>query len=189
MKNISLASFLKLPEEKQRAYVWVLQFVKGEPNFKRWGKTYGVAQSITELSFGEVLLLKNLILQGEISSMIEAVKVVFKTKNPLKMKIVRFYQCVNFLLNEIKKIIKTENIRYRTQPSAYDQKLQEAGAEELTQFGDLAIIDTLAGGDPLKYEQIEKLPYLQVHFLLWYRTTKENINIRLQDKEISGYRT
>lgn len=180
IKNVKLKDFFKLPENHQRATITLLQVAKGKPNFKHNNKKHGVTNSITELTFGEVIRLKSLITGGNIENVIEAVRLVYKS-NPLEMPVVRFYQCANFIIKDVKNIIEVEQERYKTLPTPHDDKLQQAGAEELAIFGDLPVIDSLAGGDILKYKQIEKLPYMTVHFTLWHRAVKENINIRFQE--------
>jgi len=40
--------------------------------------------------------------------------------------------------------------------------LVKAGVSELDQFGELNVIDNLAGGDILKWKKVEKLPYYMV---------------------------
>lgn len=180
IKNVTLKNFFNLPPNQQRATITLLQVIKGVPNFQHKGTKHGVNHSVTEMTFGEVIHLKNLITGGKTESIIEAVRLVYKT-DPLKMKIKRFYQCVNFIVKDVAKIINVEQERYRTIPTAYSDKLQQAGAEQLNIFGDLPIIDNLAGGDILKYKEIETLPYMNVHFTLWMRSVKENINIRFQE--------
>lgn len=180
IRNVKLRNFFKLPENKQKATITLLQVVKGKPSFTIKGVKHGVNNSVTELTFGEVIQLKHLIAKGQTESIIEAVKLVFKL-DPLDMPVVQFYECVNFLIKDVTNIVSVEKERYQTLPTPYDDKLQQAGAEELNMFAELPIIDNLAGGDILKYRRIEKLPYTTVHFTLWMRAVKENINIRFQE--------
>jgi len=58
-----------------------------------------------------------------------------------------------------------EQQHWNTEPTDHDAKLQQAGVKELEQFGDLPMIDSLAGGDILRYNDIEKLNYLEVHYI------------------------
>ena len=57
--------------------------------------------------------------------------------------------------------------------------MEQAGASSLERFSELGVIDFLAGGDILKYEQIESLPYNTVYYTLLYKTMKKNVEARI----------
>lgn len=61
-----------------------------------------------------------------------------------------------WLLEELSNIGKMESQYLSSMP---DLKLIAAGINELNQFGELNIIDSLAGGDVLKWEAIKDLKY------------------------------
>lgn len=183
LKNYSVEKFLSLPQQQQRDLLCVLPFVKGK-NFIKvgflWKKKKGI-ESLTQLKFKEVAQLKQLFKSGNFADMLEAVRLVYQIKNPLKLGVFEFYSAVNFISEELKKIYQVEAERYQPAPTKYDHLLHRAGAEAMHKFHDIATLDTLAGGDILKIEKIENLPYLLVHFYLWYKTEKENINIKFQE--------
>lgn len=181
IKNYSLKEFLKLPSHKVANYLPLLEVVNPSPNFIKKRKKYGVEKSLTELTFGEVNSIKSLLSSGDIQDVIEAIKMVYKIKNVYKLNIFQFYGCFNFLIAEIKKINQVEAERYAIEPTKYDVYLEMAGAKELNKFAELSVLDTLANGNILLFQEIEKQPYTMVHYLLWYRATKENINIRFQE--------
>lgn len=61
-----------------------------------------------------------------------------------------------WLKDEMDAISKMEQMNLSSDP---DPDLMAAGINEMSQFGDLNVIDQLAGGDVLKWEQIKQLPY------------------------------
>lgn len=77
--------------------------------------------------------------------------------------------------DELEEIYKLEQERLTFEP---DTALVHAGINELNILGEVCIIDNLAGGDILKWEQVRKLPYHQVFDKLY----KNNIEARIQKK-------
>ena len=96
------------------------------------------------------------------------------------MNVYRFYACIKHLTNEVQRVLEQEQRALQGEPSPYEAQLQQAGADQLLPFKDLAIIDTLAQGDILRYEQVEALPYEVVFYTLYYRTVRQNIDNRFQ---------
>lgn len=60
-----------------------------------------------------------------------------------------------------------------------DSKLLQAGIKELDVLGDVNTIDSLAGGDILKWEKIRNLPYSEVFNKMLKNTIEARINKRL----------
>lgn len=56
-----------------------------------------------------------------------------------------------------------------------------AGVKRLSKFGEFSSIDYLAGGDPLKYDDILKLPYDVVYYKLLYRKEMNDYEKRLSE--------
>ena len=80
----------------------------------------------------------------------------------------------------MKRVLEQEYKAFQGEPSPYEAQLQQAGAEQLQPFNDLATIDTMAQGDVLRYEQIEALPYNVVFYSLYYKTIRQNVENRFQ---------
>jgi len=80
-------------------------------------------------------------------------KKVKKQDNYKKLKFLFWIQDQYKLINELEQ-------RYLSSPP--DGKLIQAGIQDLDVLGDKNILDQLAGGDVLKWEQIEQLPYGRV---------------------------
>ncbi|MGV4404943.1 hypothetical protein ACQ1PF_07925 [Ornithobacterium rhinotracheale] len=182
MKNIRLKKLYKLSDEEIKEYSTILSLVKACPNFKYWFKVRGVKKSITELTFGQVTELKDCVQNG-MDGIVRAFEIVYglKPKQVWNLRAIRFYACLNFITKEVEKVIKVENQRYKVEESKDKGMHEQAGIRELEKFSDFAVVDTLANGDILKYDEVEKQPYLVVHFKLWYNATQENIRIRLEE--------
>lgn len=180
---MKLLQFLRLPQEQQLQMLPALKVVKPLANFRKGffkKKTFGVQKSLTELTFGQVNVIKNLLQEGTTQSLMKAFQIVFPT-NPLKMDVVRFYRCLQFIKQDTEKILQMEQKHWMPEPSTHDSTLQQAGINELQKFKDLPLIDNLAQGDFFKYEAIENQNYMKMHIIIWYRTTQQNINQRIQN--------
>lgn len=180
---MTLYDFFKLKEEQQKELLPTLKILKPIPNYNRkhWFKrrTHGVKESITELTFGEVNDIKRRVASLNGADKLEVVRMVYKDE-PLLMDVFRFYGCLRFLTLEAERVMQMEGAHWNTEPTEQDAKWEQAGIKELEMFGDLPLIDNLAGGDVLKYNDIEGLNYLEVHYILWYRAMQQNIQQRFQ---------
>jgi hypothetical protein len=180
---MTLLQYLLMPTERQKETTLLLEVVKPLPffyrGFWRWKKKHGI-EHITDLTWGEVREIIDLMSSGELSQVAEAFKKVYKIKHPSRMNVYRFYACIKHLTNEVKRVLEQEYKAFQGEPSPYEAQLQQAGAEQLQPFNDLATIDTMAQGDVLRYEQIESLPYNVVFYSLYYKTIRQNVENRLQ---------
>nr|WP_314558452.1 hypothetical protein [uncultured Capnocytophaga sp.] len=180
---MTLYDFFKLKEEQQKDLLPALKVLKPIPNYTRrhWFKkrTHGVRESITELTFGEVNSIKRQVMSLDAADKVAVVRMVFKDE-PLLMDVFRFYGCLRFLTLEAERVMQMERAHWNTEPTENDAKWDMAGGKELEKFGDLPMIDSLAGGEVLKYNDIEGLNYLEAHYILWYRATQQNIQQRFQ---------
>lgn len=97
---------------------------------------------------------------------------VKREKNNIKLLFVFWVR------EEYKKINKLEE-NYLYNPP--DAKLLQAGIKELDVLGDVNTIDSLAGGDILKWESIRRLSYNDIFNKLLKNTIEARINKRLID--------
>ena len=180
---MTLLQYLLMPAEGRREVTLILEVMKPLPFFYRglwwWKKRHGV-ERLTDLTWGDVRAVIDLLGSGELPQVIEAFRLVYKIKNPARMNVYRFYACIKHLTNEVQRVLEQEQRALQGEPSPYEAQLQQAGVEQLQPFRDLAIIDTLAQGDILRYEQVEALPYDVVFYTLYYRTVRQNIDNRFQ---------
>lgn len=180
---MTLLQYLLLPMDRQREVSLILEVMKPLPFFYRglwwWKKRHGV-ERLTELTWGEVRAVIDLLGSGELPQVIEAFRLVYKIKHPARMNVYHFYACIKHLTNEVQRVLEMEQRALQGEANPYEAQLQQAGADQLLPFKDLAIIDTLAQGDILRYEQVEALPYEVVFYSLYYKTIRQNIDNRFQ---------
>lgn len=180
---MTLLQYLLLPMNRQREITLILEVMKPLPIFYRglwwWKKRHGV-ERLTDLTWGEVRVVIDLLGSGELPQVIEAFRLVYRIKHPARMNVYRFYACIKHLTNEVQRVLEMEQQALQGEANPYEAQLQQAGADQLLPFKDLAIIDTLAQGDILRYEQVEALPYEVVFYSLYYKTIRQNIDNRFQ---------
>ncbi len=102
----------------------------------------------------------------------------------LKCDMRDFVHFVRFIEEELLKIAALET-RLRAEDDEETIKLEAAGIQEMSIFEELNIVDELAGGDILKWRQIERLPYQEIYVKLLRNKTKNDINRRYQRNEHS----
>lgn len=78
-----------------------------------------------------------------------------------------------WIFDSYKQILEMEEVALTSKP---DQKLIDAGIERLNIFGELNVINTLAKGDILKYEEVKKLSYEDVFNKLLMDKIESEIN-------------
>ncbi len=131
-----------------------------------------------QLKFGEVLELKALARNGVDDAFI--IKLFefqnMEVKKLEKWNIKKFFGAVNFIENQFKYLGKLE----QKLDTEIENDLIVAGIDELNKFGDLNVIDALAGGDILKWQQVLELTYEDVYNKLLKTKTEEDIRKRLE---------
>jgi len=128
------------------------------------------------LSLAEVITLRNLLNDGSIEAIIEAVSIV--TKLPIEsvwnFTIVPFYSIINGIVAQL---IELGNMEQNELSSEDDDivMIEAQASERMAKYGILNTIDSLAGGDILKWKEIERLPYMVVFTKLMMEKTKGEI--------------
>ena len=180
--QMTLGRYLLLSERRRRRVSILLDVLNPQPFFYtgvwRWRRRHGV-EHLTELTWGEVREVIALVSSGELSQLIEAFKLVYKIQYPARVNVYRFYACVKFLTIEVNRVLAQEREELRGEDFVNQGIMEQAGASSLERFSELGVIDFLAGGDILKYEQIESLPYNTVYYTLLYKTMKKNVEARI----------
>lgn len=92
-------------------------------------------------------------------------------------RIIEAYPTAMHYLAQINKINENEEEKLKNEPDA--DSLQ-AGIEQLSKFGVFSAVDSLAAGDPTKYETIYELPYTTVFTKLWLETERSKFEKRLR---------
>ena len=132
------------------------------------------------MEYGQVIELKNLVKTKNILDidLIQKISEYSKKKISIfeieKSSIVSFFRTINEIEYNFKRINNYEMMLN----SGTDSDLESAGISELNQFGDLNIIDTLAGGDILKWEKVLRLEWWDVFNKLLKDKTERDIQKR-----------
>lgn len=147
--------------------------------------------SLEDLTFLPYDLLKN-----EIPEMLKAgqfERVIFeivaiRNKN-LKFKVIERennYKKLRFIfwIQDQYKLIDELERKYLSTPP--DAKMINAGIRELDVLGDVNLIDSLAGGDVLKWQQIRSLPYSVIFDKQLKNTIEARINKKLAKEREQG---
>lgn len=116
--------------------------------------------------------LPELLSTSNISELLETICRIhnIETKQSETPEIISF---ILWLKDEFEKIQQLEQAHLSNQP---DPDMIAAGVQELNELGEINIIDSLAGGDILKWEQIEQLPYHKVFDKLKKDMVENKIN-------------
>ncbi|HNQ20436.1 MAG TPA: hypothetical protein PKI46_05185 [Bacteroidales bacterium] len=149
IENITIKEFFSLEENKLLELYRILRLIKSDGRH---------IQSIQLLSYKDVVQLKQLCTIQTPINIIAIIEGVFEIplKQQREMKLTEYFPLLNFVINGIEEIIEMEHIRLSS--TAKDDLIM-AGVELLNQYGDIATIDALAGGDILRWQQIELLPW------------------------------
>ena len=135
-------------------------------NCKRSNVLDGVERnSIIYLSYNFVKIeLPSLLTSGDINAIVQAYRAetlikkwyhkVFKPRYRNKVQENLYFAL--WLKDELEKVYNLEKEYLSSTP---DNDLLEAGVKDLDELGELNLIDSLAGGDILKWEAVKKLPY------------------------------
>jgi hypothetical protein len=138
-----------------------------------------IAPPIKAMTFGEVVDLKKFITSSDFNDKIRAVEIVYKIsfETLSEMKAIKFFPLLNYITKEIEVIAENEA---KTLSGDYDSDMINAGVEELSQFGVITTIDTLANGDVLKWQSILDMRYSTVFTKLYLNKVKAKIETEYQ---------
>jgi hypothetical protein len=93
-----------------------------------------------------------------------------------RCRIIEAFPTTMFYLDQLAKINEDEEQSLKNDP---EPESIAAGIDQLNKFGIFAAVDSLAQGNPLKYEQIYELPYSTVFTKLWLDTERAKFEKRL----------
>lgn len=136
--------------------------------------------SLTELSFGEVALMKLVIQEPRFESIIKIFKVAFglKKKQVLQLDVISFYHALNWLKEEVRMIYEREakNLNAET-----DSKLKDAGIDRLNIFGEMNTLIALGQKFSKPPQEIENWNYNLVFTLTMHEKISREIQKRFQE--------
>lgn len=133
-----------------------------------------------EQPFKHIISLENLFkaIPKRPENVIDILSICFQipTEEIEPIGIIDFYPALNFVVEEHRKLIDRENRVLHHDPEPEEL---EAGIESLHKFGRMATVDTLAGGDLLKHNQIIEMPYSRVFTKMYMESEKAKYQKRL----------
>jgi hypothetical protein len=174
--NFTIISFLT--EQHNIEYDYYAAVIKALiPKNELLGKSMPV---FLEQPFKNIISIENLFktIPNKPTSTIEILSICYQipTEEIEPVGIFEFYTAFNFVHNSYNKLIERENkvLHYDPEPEEL-----EAGIESLSKFGRMATVDTLAGGDLLKHNQIIEMPYSRVFTKMYLESEKAKYQRKL----------
>ena len=188
--NYKLSEFLQIKDPKLiEEYLVVLDLLSplkviNNPNYhwyKKVSKTLHL-KSIKELSFGDVTTIRNYFNDASIQGIIESIKMVIdvEDKHIINLTILEFYGIISSIQSEIMELNNMEI--NELSDDSFDINVEAVNAKgRMGKFGVLNVIDSLAKEDILRWEEIEKLPYLTVFTKLMMDNEKQKISNEISE--------
>jgi hypothetical protein len=156
--------------------------------YKKQPKTL-LINDVRSLSYGKVTEIRNNFIEGSTQSIFDSIRMLIniEDKHILNFTITTFYGIISKIRAEL---IEINNGEINELNDDYqDEFLIATNANQrMAKFGILNIIDSLANGDLLKWEEIENLPYMMVFTKLRMENEKNKIQREvgeLQRKKIN----
>jgi len=160
LSGIEVETLLKLDEQSLKNLSACISFIQELEQEEVLG-----CLNIREQTFGQKILLQEK-LQIDNKEMIPAYALAIYEYNyeqleesfleVLKMSFRDVYNRGMNYVNQLSEILKSESIHLKSTPNSEQRR---AGIDMFDEFGVMNTIDSLAGGDILKYEQILKIDY------------------------------
>ena len=190
--NYKVKDFFQLQDENLVGdYLMILEMLnplKEIPNpnyrwYKRNAKKLQV-KSVKELSFTQVITIRNNCNQPSIYSIIDSIKILtdLEDKEVVNFKITQFYGIISYMKSELMDITNMENNELNDDSFNFYAEAVNA-QQRMGRFGVLNIIDSLAEGDILKWDAIQKLPYLMVFTKLVKQNLENKIRTEMAELE------
>lgn len=154
----TFGEFLNLPDDEFKEYEKTGLLLKPDdwdlPDFMKWPYIQvKKAQTILseKISYVDVIeLIRELVkIKPDLSELFSS------DENILQLHWFHVFAFLKFVINQIERVNELEE-RLAYEPDAAEER---AGIDMYNQFGYFTTIDRLAGGDPLKYEEIGQTEY------------------------------
>lgn len=151
IKNYKLKTFLKQSPELIEEYSSILKHLEEIPT----------KNELKSLKLREVEFVKKQI--GNDKALAEIFEYMHEIDEEklMNLKITEFYGFFNYIINQLEALLATEERHLVSEHVDFKWEAVE-GSKRLSKLGILPMIDNLAQGDILKYEQILDLPYMTV---------------------------
>lgn len=151
--DITVGEFFSLPPQRMRQMYDLLRNLREADTLSAHK-----AERMDMQPFSVIVKLKKSLQQHTAQTLMDAVTLVFKLAGDeqKQLKLTEYFPALNFIINGVEQIVKMEANRLSSTPK---DELLACGIERMNAYGDLVTIDTLAGGDILKWSQVEAMPW------------------------------
>ncbi|GLB53039.1 hypothetical protein NBRC110019_20790 [Neptunitalea chrysea] len=152
--------------------------LKSNPELRRGRKKIlPLQQDFWQVSYETVVLLREAVQEMQLEEVFQLVYGISE-KEFLKLELFNAFACYQWITDQLVEMATIEQNCLGGEPTL-DEK--NAGVEELGQFGYANNLDTLAGGDILKYDAILLKPYAIVFRKLYMEKVKQDIHKKYLD--------
>lgn len=165
LNNIKLSQYFELSDRSE--YDYLITYHTDSKDIFSIG-------DITQLPFGDVKEIQYKFNKGvTIKDIIEFISKCTskKIKEIGSINILEFVQINNYIKKQVEFI---NTIEENGLISPVDADAEQAGVDRFNKFGYWIQIDKLAGGDPLKYDKVKSLTYMDCFTKLKYEVEKDD---------------
>lgn len=166
IENFTLYEYLNQSPELIEQYLIALRYLK----------PIETKQPVYEMKLKDVEFFKNNINASNDLQLIEIVAMVQNCtkEDVLDIKIIEFFGLINSIREQIKVIVTAEENALT--PSEINIKWELVqGSERMAKFGIYNTLESLSGGDALKYEAYMEMSYSEIFTILLMRKTASDI--------------
>jgi hypothetical protein len=161
INNYKLKEFLQQSPELIEEYSTILTLSNPTPT----------KHNLQDLKFSEVEFVKQNLGKEDA---LEEVFDLMDNSELLEIKVVQFYGKLNFIKEQLEQVVRVEEEHLTSKHTDFKWEAVE-GSKRLSGLGILPLVDSLAQGDILKYDEILNLPYTTVLKKLILDTLKSDI--------------
>lgn len=156
VENITVLEFFSQPQDQMVQQYNLLRMLKESDKLENQKAIKMMMQP-----FSVIVTLKKLYMNQTPESIVNMVELVYGLSNKKQMSILilEYFPALNFIMNGLQYISHLETVRLTAQEK---EELVIAGIHKMRVYGDLNTIDQLAGGDLLKWSEVEKMPWQHV---------------------------
>lgn len=166
IENFTLLEFLQKPPELIQEYVTALNYIKPLPTRKE----------IFHMKLKHVEFIKKNIYSDDDGALVDVIAKVQKIEKEevFNMKIVEFFGILNSIKAQMTKIQLAE--QNSLTPTEINLKWEMVeGSERMAKFGLYNTLESLSGGDALKYKKYMQMNYSEIFTILFMRKTASDI--------------
>lgn len=176
VKDYTLIELSLIGDEQFREYLSLGLVMKPKDN--------GLPK-LTEWEWGKIKEIQLIISSGiTIYAIAAIIEIATGEKNIMTRKWTDVFPFFNYIRKGLDEIaVMEDHLAY--EPTIYEMS---AGIEEFNKFGYFVTVDRLAGGDPLKYDEIVKQPYQVIYSKLLLNKTDAEFTERYQKIMMNKYK-